>query len=946
VLPLVGSFVLALVSTALPVVAAPATLWTMTSDPGDFIGQGQTYSYAPADSDFSALHDSPNTVVLSVSSFPEYWWYASFAAPKGQTLVPGIYEAATRFPFQAPNRPGLDVSGTGRGCDEQSGRFVVLEAVYGPNGEVERFAVDFEQHCERQPPALLGSIRYNSDVTVEPRISVASAATYEGNGEVKSLSLVVSLSARASAPVTIDYATADGTARAGVDYAAVSGSATIAAGETAVTVDVPVIGNAAPQPDRTFTLALSYPVGAAIAFGQATGTIVDDDGKRTFIDLTSDPADFIGQGRTFTLTPLDGDFSTTLNSGAVGVGFFGNGGGYPGTTSWGFIFAPPDGQELTPGAYEAATRAAFKSPTTPGLDVYGDYRGCNTLFGRFVVLEAVYGVDNSVQQFAADFEQHCDGYPAALFGSVRYNSSLGTGPRIAVTPAKAYEGDGEPKALTFWVSLSARATQRVSVDYTTVDDTAQAGLDYVPMSGTLTFQPGENAARVDVEVLGNTAAQPDRKLELVLSNPEGAPIAFGEVSGTILDDDSGRTLISFTSEPGDYIGLGQQLTLTPIDGVITARKAFNLVALHFDGASDWDLELSAPIGQTLVLGAYEGATRRSFQSPAMPGLDVYGDGRGCNVLSGRFVVLEAAYSPDGDVQRFAADLEQHCEHIEPALFASLRFNSTVPLGPRLSVAPAEVYEGDGEPNHLTFSLTLSAPAAAPVRVDYTTVDGTALAGADYTPVSGTATFPAGTTRVEVDVPVLGNLRVQGDRTLTLTLSHPVGAPIAFGQATGTILDDDSGRTLIYLMSEPGDWVGMGQTYLLTPLGGPISAEMTYGAVWVTYIADQRWDLYFAAPTGQTLAPGFYDNATLYPFQTSTQAGLNVSGESRGCGGATGSIAVRDLQIEPNGEIRKLAIDFEQVCGGNSGALRGSVRFNSMVPTDMFQQPRVRRHLQR
>jgi hypothetical protein len=49
--------------------------------------------------------------------------------------------------------------------------------------------------------------------------------------------------------------------------------------------------------------------------------------------------------------------------------------------------------------------------------------GCNTLTGRFDVLEAVFRSDGSVVSFAVDFEQHCEGLPAALFGVVRVNSS-------------------------------------------------------------------------------------------------------------------------------------------------------------------------------------------------------------------------------------------------------------------------------------------------------------------------------------------------------------------------------------------------------------------------------------------------------------------------------------------------------------------------------------------
>lgn len=57
--------------------------------------------------------------------------------------------------------------------------------------------------------------------------------------------------------VLFDYATADGTATAGVDYTATNGTGTLTAGQTSVTVSVPVIGDTDVESDETFTLNIS-----------------------------------------------------------------------------------------------------------------------------------------------------------------------------------------------------------------------------------------------------------------------------------------------------------------------------------------------------------------------------------------------------------------------------------------------------------------------------------------------------------------------------------------------------------------------------------------------------------------------------------------------------------------------------------------------------------------
>ena len=75
------------------------------------------------------------------------------------------------------------------------------------------------------------------------------------------LAFAVTLSRAPSGTVTVDYATADGTATAGSDYTARSGTLTFAAGETGKTVSVPVLDDAHDEGSETLTLTLSSPSG-------------------------------------------------------------------------------------------------------------------------------------------------------------------------------------------------------------------------------------------------------------------------------------------------------------------------------------------------------------------------------------------------------------------------------------------------------------------------------------------------------------------------------------------------------------------------------------------------------------------------------------------------------------------------------------------------------------
>ena len=106
-------------------------------------------------------------------------------------------------------------------------------------------------------------------------LSVADATVQEGPEAV--LEFVVSLDRERHAPVSVDYATADGTAVAGEDYTAASGALAFAAGETEKTVSVPVLDDSHDEGSETLTLTLSNASGARIEDGEATGTITNSD---------------------------------------------------------------------------------------------------------------------------------------------------------------------------------------------------------------------------------------------------------------------------------------------------------------------------------------------------------------------------------------------------------------------------------------------------------------------------------------------------------------------------------------------------------------------------------------------------------------------------------------------------------------------------------------------
>jgi hypothetical protein len=137
----------------------------LDSQPGDYIGGGIQSTLTPVDGIFTPSRTFDGGIQVIFNGGAANFWMLNFSGPSTQ-LAPGNYEDATRWPFQSPTKPGLSVIGRGGGCNELTGRFTVLEAVYGVQGAVNGFAVDFEQHCEGAVPALFGQLRVNSSIPV------------------------------------------------------------------------------------------------------------------------------------------------------------------------------------------------------------------------------------------------------------------------------------------------------------------------------------------------------------------------------------------------------------------------------------------------------------------------------------------------------------------------------------------------------------------------------------------------------------------------------------------------------------------------------------------------------------------------------------------------------------------------------------------------------------
>jgi hypothetical protein len=118
----------------------------------------------------------------------------------------------------------------------------------------------------------------NDDATPVPTISVADTGVVEGNSGLSTAAFAITLSFASAFPVTVNYATANGSATtADSDYINAAGTLTFSPGETNKVVSIGIAGDTKQEPDETFFLLLSAPTNALLAKAQAAGTIWNDD---------------------------------------------------------------------------------------------------------------------------------------------------------------------------------------------------------------------------------------------------------------------------------------------------------------------------------------------------------------------------------------------------------------------------------------------------------------------------------------------------------------------------------------------------------------------------------------------------------------------------------------------------------------------------------------------
>jgi hypothetical protein len=123
----------------------------------------------------------------------------------------------------------------------------------------------------------------------------------------------------------------------------------------------------------------------------------------------------------------------------------------------------------------------------------------------------------------------------------------------------------------------------------------------------------------------------------------------------------------------------------------------------------------------------------------------------------------------------------------------------------------DIFASEGDP--ATFTVSLLEGDASPVSVDWSSVEGTAIAGVDYQVASGTLALSGAAPSQTLSVPVIDDGSHEESETFSVRLTNPVGAEILKAEGVAVVLDDDPALQQLSVGVEGGGGV------LLAPPGG-------------------------------------------------------------------------------------------------------------------------------
>ncbi len=529
-----------------------------------------------------------------------------------------------------------------------------------------------------------------------PQVGIGDVAVTEPTAKsgTVTVQVPVTIAPAPSSPVSVTWKTVAGTATT-ADFVAASGTATIPAGANGTTIAVQVKADRSSEPAEAFSVQLGTANGA---------TVVRASGQVTIRTTT---AAGLAVGDVTVLVP---------DGGSVAIGV-------PVTLSQAYKKAVSFTWQLRSGTGTVGTDvvAASGTSTIPGGSL-------GIIVPVTVLGAALQEADEAVSLAVTSV---AGAPLALGTGTITLRHDLldpfGWTPPAGAVPAQGtvlyvqstpgdYIGQGQTYLYTKANSLLTVSTSGGRVDFSVAGDQRWSGSIAEP-SSNLTVQPGiwTGVGRYQFYVPGVTFTGQGRGCNTVVGSfivdqagyqagmlqtltvrfsqqCDGGPALFGFLRFDAADPTlpplpaapstftwmppagsipNAGSFLYLSSTPGDYIGGGQTKLFTSTDSTFTVSSSGN--AVHFQVVQGsyvewWQGDFAGIYTQSqLATGVYVNVERYPFNNPATGGLDVGGDGRGCNTLLGSFAVDQIGYDSAG-LSFIQARFVQDCEVTGPPLY--------------------------------------------------------------------------------------------------------------------------------------------------------------------------------------------------------------------------------------------------------------------------------------
>jgi Calx-beta domain len=396
--------------------------------------------------------------------------------------------------------------------------------------------------------------------------------------------------------------------------------------------------------------------------------------------------------------------------------------------------------------------------------------------------------------------------------------------------AASFAGQQTAGSISLTVIRQGMPNQAVTVNYSTTDGTAIAGVDYTKTTGTLSWAENDYTEKTlyipisKAKLFSNTKA-----FEVVLTDPTQWQLEYPSTANVVISGDAVAQLGTLQLDDASY-------------SVPQNAGTKTISVNRMDGSSGAVSVAYATVNGTAVTG-------KDFT--AASGTLDWNDGE---TTAKTFTVAISNSTPFAGSKAFSVALSK------PGSGATLGTPGSAPVTINGDATPAvgnvhlaassnTVTQNAGT---ATMSVSRSGGSNGAVSVAYATANGTAVAGADYSPVSGTLQWANGDASAKaVAVPIMNTAPFTGNKVFSLALSKPsAGASIASPATASVTIEGDASAPV-------GNVQLSASTYSVSQAAGTLTVTVdraggSNGAVSATYSAVNGTALAgtdFTAPTG-------------------------------------------------------------------------------------------------